>query len=51
MIKDVIIHYKGTRQIRVILYAKGTLHGAPTPAGELSIEDVLTRRARRYPTR
>jgi hypothetical protein len=32
---------QGTRQIRVILYAKGALHGAPAPADELPIEDVL----------
>jgi hypothetical protein len=33
---------RGTGQIRVILYAKGTLHGATAPADELSIEDILT---------
>jgi hypothetical protein len=31
---------KGTRQIRVILYAKGDL-GARAPADELPIEDIL----------
>src|ERR1700730_8388076 len=31
---------KGTRQIRVILYAKGDL-GARAPADELSVEDIL----------
>jgi hypothetical protein len=35
---------KGTRQIRVILYAKGDLHGARAPADELPIEDILARR-------
>ena len=33
---------KGTRQIRVILYAKGDLHGARAPADELPIEDIPT---------
>jgi hypothetical protein len=33
-------HNQDTRQIRVILYAKGALHGAP--ADELPIEDILT---------
>jgi hypothetical protein len=33
---------KGTRQIGVILYAKGDLHGAAVPADELPIEDILT---------
>jgi hypothetical protein len=34
--------YQGTRQIRVILYAKGALNGATAPADELPIEDILT---------
>jgi hypothetical protein len=33
---------KATRQIGVILYAKGALHGAPAPADELPIQDILT---------
>jgi hypothetical protein len=33
---------KGTRQIRVILYAKGALRGATASADELPIEDILT---------
>ena len=33
---------QGTRQIRVILYAKGALHGATASADELPIEDILT---------
>jgi len=33
---------KGTRQIGVILYAKGRLHGASAPTNELPIEDILT---------
>jgi hypothetical protein len=36
-----ILTVKGTRQIRVILYTKGT-HGATAPTDELSIEDILT---------
>jgi hypothetical protein len=39
---SVVTTFQGTRQIRVILYAKGTLHGATAPADELSIEDILT---------
>jgi hypothetical protein len=30
------------RQIRVILYAEGALHGATAPADELPIEEILT---------
>jgi hypothetical protein len=32
---------KGTRQIRVILYAKGEPFCAPPPADELPVEDIL----------
>ena len=32
---------KGTRQIHVILYAKGGLRGAPTSTDRLPIEDIL----------
>jgi hypothetical protein len=33
---------QGTRQIGVILYAKGDLHGATVTADKLPIEDILT---------
>jgi len=33
---------QGTRQIHVILYAKGARHGATAPADALPIEDILT---------
>jgi len=33
---------KGTRQIGIILYAKGDLHGATVSADKLLIENILT---------
>src|SRR5580704_17724177 len=33
---------KGTRQIGVILYVKGDLHGVTVTADKLPIEDILT---------
>jgi hypothetical protein len=40
---------QGTRQIHVILYAKGDLRGATAPTDQLPIEEYTGRRARRYP--
>jgi hypothetical protein len=37
-----LLRCKGTRQIHVILYAKGPRHGVTAPADELPIEDILT---------
>jgi hypothetical protein len=40
-VKSFLRAFKGTREIRVILYAKDDSFCATAPAGELSIEDVL----------
>ena len=43
--------YKGTRQIRVILYAKGRTFLRATAGGRASGRGYTGRRARRYPAR
>jgi hypothetical protein len=40
-LRQILVPYKGTREIRVILYAKDDSFCATAPADELSIEDVL----------